>query len=355
MLIDCNDIVNNLRIWVEKQRVNGTLYYKMCTHAKIERLADSTSLAYDLLNMIGLSFTEDEKCIAKHILDEFQHGDGFFYENNIGEFFKNSNIDRVEEMHANYLTFQMIGAYRVLGFLPPRKIEFYDQFIESASISKYLSNNCPWIRSPWGAGGMVDNLGTILKCNIDIGYLEYKDIVEEVFIWLEKHQDSKTGLWGDISVQGINGIINGGYHLMRGTYFLYNRDFKYGKQIIDTILEDLKLNMIFDDKHAHGCNDLDHFYLLFKCVEKYPDYRRDEVIDTVMRRLKVLPQLICCDDGGLSFLGESSVVTHNYIHVSEGKKEGDMQGSVFYLQTFKSMLDIIGQDNIIHASKTHAV
>lgn len=354
MLIDCDKMIESLKNWVEKQRVIDSLYYKMCTHSKIEKLADSTSLAYDLLNMIGLKFTKDEKKIAKDILDGFQRKDSFFYEENAESIFQDSSIERVLEMHGNYLTFQMIGAYHVLGSLPIQKFSFYDSYINSIGIAKYLDRNCPWIKSPWGAGGMVDNLGTILKCNIDMGYMEYKVVVEDIFAWLDEHQNPDTGLWGDLSVQGINGIINGGYHLMRGTYFLYGRDYHYGERIIDTILDDLKHNEIFDAYHAHGCNDLDHFYLLAKCVETCSDYRKKEIEEEVIKRLNILKRLVCCKDGGFSFLSESSVITHNYLNVSDGMKEGDMQGSVFYLQTFKSMLDILGIKTVINDSKTHA-
>ncbi len=329
-------------------------YYLMCAHAFQSNLLDAVSLAYDLNHMLGNDISEQEKNIRKAILDSYQTGeDGFFYERNAEKIFRNSSIDRVLEMHGNYLTFQVMGAYKAVNRLPEKKISFYDKYIPD--IERYLEVNCPWERSPWGAGGMIDNMGTILKCNIDMGYNEYEKVMDEIFDWLNQNQDDTTGLWRNKdNKQGINGLVNGGYHLMRGTYFLYNRPFDKPERIIDTILEDIQTDDIFQDDRAHGCNDLDHFFLLQKCSELVPAYRKDEMIALVRHRKKVILELLRCDDGGFSFWGDSAVKVHNYLEVSPGVKESDMQGTVFYLQTLISMNKILGESNEgIKESLTH--
>lgn len=329
-------------------------YYLMCEHAFQNHLLDAVSLAYDLNHMLGNNISEQEKNIRKAILDSYQIGeDGFFYERNAEEFFRNSSIDRVLEMHGNYLTFQVMGGYKAVDRLPEKKISFYDKYI--TDIERYLEVNCPWERSPWGAGGMVDNMGTILKCNIDMGYNGYQRTVDEIIEWLDENQDDSTGLWRNKdNRQGINGLINGGYHLMRGTYFLYDRPFDKPERIIDTILQDIQIDEIFHDDRAHGCNDLDHFFLLQKCSELVPTYRKDEVIALVRHRKKIILGLLRCDDGGFSFWGDSAVKVHNYLKVSPGVKESDMQGTVFYLQTLISMNKILGESNEgIKESLTH--
>eukprot|EP01047_Picozoa_sp_COSAG01_P015187 COSAG01_NODE_755_length_13819_cov_130.671939_11_plen_225_part_00 len=211
------DIKKQLNSWLNSmQAPDGT--YKMAESSAATSL-DATSLAIDLKQMIGGSFTDEEKKQFSAYFNQQQFGDwGFYYEPQLDQKLDFS-IDRVKEMHGNYLTFQVIGALKILGGFPKQPIRFYDQFIEGNGISHYLDNNCPWVKSPWGAGGMVDNLGTILDMNIRMGYKEYCPILEEVFDWLAKKQCPNTGLWGQSEKQGLSGQINGTYHLMRGSYF----------------------------------------------------------------------------------------------------------------------------------------
>jgi len=352
-----NNFINNLNTIIKKWLKlveSGALLYKMSQNAFDKVSLDAISLAYDLKQMINDNLTEDEKDKAKKILDSYQLLDnGFFIEKDYQNRLDDNKINRVTEMHANYITFQVVGAYRAIDRLPNRKISFYDDFINDKGIKHYLTNNCPWDRSPWGAGGMVDNLGTIIDCNIRMGYSEYKKVLNEIFEWLEENQSSEHGLWGYIEAQGINGLINGGYHLMRGTYFLQNKSFKYHKKMIDIILEDLKENDIFSSTEAHGCQDLDHFYLLEKCVEIDNNYRKDEVENIIQKRLEEIENIVYCEDGGFSFEARNAAKNHNYYDISPGIKESDMQGTVFYLQTIISILNILGIKHEFKYSKTH--
>lgn len=345
-----NDIYN----WLVGMKADNTEHYKMCNHAYQIDLLDATSLAYDLFHMLGQEVTEQIKQKRKETMDAYQiGGDGFFYENGAQTLLESSGIERAAEMHGNYLTFQVMGAYKAIQKYPKKEISFYDKYI--SDIEKYLTINCPWDRSPWGAGGMVDNLGTILKCNIDMGRKKYSKTVDEIIDWLNRNQDEETGLWlNRKNQQGINGLVNGGYHLMRGTFFLYNRPFNMPERIIDTIIEDIRTNENFCDNKAHGCNDLDHFFLLQKCHELVPMYRREEVVSIAKHRKETILSLVKCNDGGFSFWGDAAVKTHNYIEVSPGMKESDMQGTVFYLQTLISINKILDEDNEgLKVSLTH--
>lgn len=257
-------------------------------------------------------------------------------------------------MHSNYITFQALGAYRAINKLPKKKITFYDKFIKAKGIKHYLSFNCPWTKSPWGAGGMVDNLGTILDTNLKLGFEEYKIVLDEIFEWLDVNQSKNNGLWGKSDFQGINGIINGGYHLMRGTYFLQNKSFKYHKKIIDYLIKDLSENDFFSNKKAHGCQDLDHFYLLEKCFKIDLNYRKGEIIAICEKRINDIEKIVYCEDGGFSFEAKNSVKDHNYYTVTPGYKESDLLGTVFYLQTVISILNILGIEHTFNPSKTHA-
>ena len=346
-------LTRTLPQWLRSMET-GRLKYRFCRHSYEPESLDAISLAYDLRQMTGIGFTEVEKDLAKKILDSYQTGsENFFYEKNHQKIFQNTPIHRAEEMHGNYITFQAMGAYKAIDRLPEKAVTFYDPFIQAKGIFHYLDNNCPWGRSPWGAGGMVDNLGTILDCNLRLGEKKYQDPIRELLKWVDERQDPETGLWGSRDVQGLNGLVNGGYHLIRGTYLLQKEPLKHAEKIIDSILLDLKENLWFTPLRANGCQDLDHFFLLDICSGLFPDHRNSEIKMAAESRLKNIIDSVFSQDGGFSFERDNAVKKHNYMEISPGIKESDIQGSVFYLQTVKSICNILGFKTPFGNSCTH--
>lgn len=345
------DIKNSLRHWLNTMQVfDGT--YKMANSSVASSL-DATSLAIDLKQMIGDPFTQEETSRLVAYFNSRQIGEwGFYYEDQL-EKKLDFSIDRVKEMHGNYLTFQVVGALKGLDVFPKQPIRFYDQFIQGPGISHYLDNNCPWERSPWGAGGMVDNLGTILDMNIRMGREEYRSVLEQVFDWLDLNQDSKTGLWGTPNIQGLSGQINGAYHLMRGTYCLTNKEFNCSEKIISSILENIEIENYLKSDNIHGCYEMDHSVVLEKALKMSKGYRLDDVQKWAKKRIFEIIDLSYCKDGGFSFFKDSSIKIHNYIYVSQGEKEADMVGSVFFMQSIRSLCEILGVTHNIKKSVTH--
>ena len=329
--------------WLMSMRFNGDYgKFKMCAHAFKEYSLDASSLAADLTHMLGIPLTKKEKLYQAQLFDSHQEkSTGFFH-----EIFQKKELDegkfpRVIEMSGTYLGFQVGGAYKAIDAKPKNEFVFYRKYIQKEAMKEYMNKKFPWKYSPWGAGGMVDSVSTVLRLNIEMGFSEYQQTLDAMFEWLDSHQVPITGFWGDVSVQGINGLINGGYHIMRGTYLWHNKDFKYPKKIIDTILKDLKENHIFDEKNGHGCQDLDHFFLLEKVLNIIPDYRRYEINELSRKRLEIILKIMRKKDGGFSFEANNAVRFHNYYDVSPGYSESDMQGTVFYLQTILSILNIL--------------
>lgn len=342
--------------WLKSMEYNGDYgKFKMCTHAYKDYSLDASSLATDLTHMLGIPLTKEEKLSRSQFFDSHQDkSTGFFHEDFQNELDENK-IPRVIEMSGTYLGFQVGGAYRAIDAKPKNEFVFYRKYIQKETMKKYMTENFPWKYSPWGAGGMVDSVSTMLRLNIEMGFSEYQQTLDAMFEWLDSHQDPITGFWGDLSVQGINGLINGGYHIMRGTYLWHNKDFKYSEKMIDTILKDLKENPIFDENNGHGCQDLDHFFLLEKIHSILPEYRKKEINELSMKRLNTILRIMLKKDGGFSFEANNAVKFHNYYDVSPGYSESDMQGTVFYLQTLQSINRILKmmQKNIFNDSTTH--
>ena len=325
----------------------------MCRNAYTAYSLDDSSLAYDLFHMLGYNFTINHKDSSlQFLLSRHDPKTGLFHEVDDEHKISDLNEVRSREMSANYITFQVIGALKIFEALPLHKISFYDQYIENKGIVHYLVNNCPWDSSPWGAGGMVDNLGTILDCNIRMGFNEYQTVLDDVLKWVYENQSEDSGMWGNPEAQGQTGLVNGAYHLLRGTLFLQKKPVRYCEKIIDAILYNINHNNHFKE-YAHACYDLDHFFLLQKCNEIKMNYRRNEVVASAEHRMQKIQTLVQCDDGAFSFESSGSLKNHAWLDVSPGIKESDLLGTVFYLQVIISIQKNLNITMEINESKTH--
>lgn len=345
--------------WLESMEFKGEYgRFKMCTHAYKPYSLDASSLAADLAHMLRIPLTTEEKLNQERFFDSHQdESTGFFHEKFYKKELNEMKIPRVVEMSGTYLGFQVGGAYKAIDAKPKREFIFYREYIQKEEIKEYMDKKYPWKISPWGAGGMVDSVSTMLRLNIEMGFDEYQEALDAMFEWLDSHQDPTTGFWGNVSAQGINGLINGGYHIMRGTYLWHNKKYNYPERMIDTILKDLKENPIFNEKSGHGCQDLDHFFLLEKIHNIIPDYRREEIKELSLKRLKIILEIMRKNDGAFSFEANNAAKSHNYYDVSPGYSESDMQGTVFYLQAILSILRILNenQKNVWRGSITHGI
>lgn len=314
-----------------------------CKNAYRSFSIDAASLHLDLQYMLNHL---PDKAIQSEIKNKFdslqEESTGFYHEPFCEQELGSSPIDRVVEMSGTYLGFQVGGSLRAINQLPKYEFKFYRPFIGEGKISEYLEK-MPWTRSPWGAGGWVDAVATMISLNLLQGHQEYQTVLDEIFIWLEQTQNPKNGLWGEASVQGLEGQINGTYHLLRGTWFFYDRDVSYPEKIIDSVIELLTTNTLFEEGKGEGCHDLDTFYLLVRVHRQIPSYRRHELQELLKLRLKTLISFQNLD-GGFSFYPHRAKDMHNYYKISPSLNESDVQGTVFYLTAIKSIIEILEPD-----------
>jgi hypothetical protein len=350
-----NKLKEGLKKWLKTIYV-GDGKYKFAAHSTKMYCLDAITLAIDLENMLGNNLDDKKTNVVKYLNSRQDPTTGFFKEEFETEELNERENPRIKEMARTYLSFQTCGAYSVLNKFPLYQFKFYKNLLIHQNMINYLSNNIPWKVSPWGAGGMIDSISTMLTMNVDKGFVEYQKPLNLIFEWLNKNQNSETGLWGDVNAQGLTGLVNGGYHLTRGTYFYHKRELKYVKKIIDTIITHVKINKKFKKFNGDGCYDLDAFFLLDQCHRRIPSYRKDEIISICIQRMNNIFSFRN-PDGGFSFEPGKSEVEHNYFKVTEGRDESDVQGTVFYLQTIISILSIINskKSNFFKNSSTHGV
>lgn len=327
----------------ELSKISNSNLMPFCLNAYRDFSIDAASLHLDLQYMLG---TLPPKNIQQEIKNKFDRlqdkASGFYQEPFCEEELGESTIERVFEMSGTYLGFQVGGSLRAINKLPKYEFKFYRPFIEERKISSYLES-MPWVNSPWGAGGWVDAVATMISLNILNGYSEYELVLDEMFKWLEEKQNPKNGLWGDSSVQGLEGLINGTYHLLRGTWFFHDKKVLYPERIIDSVIELLTTHPLFDDGKGEGCHDLDTFYLLVRVHRQVPSYRKKELKQLLNNRLKTLFEFQN-QDGGFGFFPHRAQDEHNYYKVSPSFSESDIQGTVFYLTAIKAIVEVIEPD-----------
>jgi acetyltransferase-like isoleucine patch superfamily enzyme len=139
-----------------------------------------------------------------------------------------------------------------------------------------LLEDLPWQTNAWGAGALVDAVGTALTWELRAGRRPVQGALEALVGWLATHLDQRTGLWG-ASVDGDREPVNGTYRLVRGTYAQWGLACPAPEALSDTVLRHAAT--VLDDPEASSCDALDVVHLLRWAARSRPGYRRSEVQD----------------------------------------------------------------------------
>jgi hypothetical protein len=312
---------------------------------------DATALALDLAQMLGLDLPAATIDAAFAALDGQQDpATGFFHEPHAAEL--DASVHRIHEMSGTYLGYQVAAVLLAVDRAPRHRFAFHDPLLPAGRLERYMAENMPWNRAPMGAGNMCDHGATMLRANarfFDPGAME---AVQRMRRWLDAHQDPRTGLWGAESAQGKNGLVQAGYHLMRGLHFTDGEAPAWCERITDTTLASLAESAVFTDGQGEGCHDMDHFVVLERMLHFTNGYRAGEVRAWCARRLDHL-QALHRLDGGFSFEAAGSITNHNRHDVTRGQAQSDLVGSVFYLETLLRLCAVVGETVHWRSSASH--
>jgi hypothetical protein len=325
--------------------------YRMSHQALHPWSVDATSLAIDLHLMLGLPLENLQESLA--FLDSRQEETTGFYQEEFADELDPS-VPRILEMSGTYFGYQVSAVLQAINRAPKFPFRFYEPFLVSGAIERYMAENMPWGRAPMGAGNMVDHGATMMRANARFFDPRYAQVIERMYAWLTELQNPQTGYWGDIAPQGRNGLVQAGYHIMRGLYFHDDRAPAYPERIVDTTLASLAECAVFTDGQGEGCHDMDHFVVLERLLRFTNGYREADIRAACTRRLE---QLACMHrpDGGFSFEAGGSIRNHNRYDVTQGLPESDLVGTVFYLETLLRIFAVLGLPCAWSASVTHGV
>lgn len=343
------DIAASVADWLPSVRSPAPGLYRLSRHAFHSCSVDATSLALDLNLMLGKA--PPDLAAALQFFDSRQEeATGFYHEEFVQEL--DLSVHRILEMSGTYFGYQVAAVLLALDRAPKYPFRFYEQFLAGGAMERYMTENMPWQRAPMGAGNMVDHGATMMRANIRFGDARYGEVLARMYAWLEGHQDPHTGLWGAQSAQGRNGLVQGGYHLMRGLYFSDDRAPNYPERITDTTLASLSECEVFRSGSGEGCHDMDHFVVLERMLKFSNGYRERDIRAACEIRLQQLEHLHR-EDGAFSFEAKGSITNHNRYEVTPGHPESDLVGTVFYMETLYRILNVLGLEPAWASSASH--
>ena len=148
--------------------------------------------------------------------------------------------------------------------------------------------------------------------------------------------------------------MQAGYHLMRGLHFADGTPPAWCERITDTTLASLDENAVFTAGQGEGCHDMDHFVVLERMLHFTNGYRAADVRAWCARRIEQL-QALHRPDGGFSFEAAGSITNHNRHDVTLGQPQGDLVGTVFFLETLLRQCRVLGMAVPWRTSASHGV
>jgi acetyltransferase-like isoleucine patch superfamily enzyme len=157
----------------------------------------------------------------------------------------------------------------------------------------------PWADNAWGAGHMVDALGTALHFSRLRGDEVSSGTVEALFGWLLANADPQSGMWGSSTPdEGLLQPVNGFYRASRGTFAQFGLPVPYPERVVDTVLQHARDGRFFAGDRQNACNVLDIAHPLW--LTRSSGHRSEEVA-ALSRRLLAEALDYWTDGAGFGF------------------------------------------------------
>lgn len=203
-------------------------------------------------------------------------------------------------------------------------------------------DDLPWAHNAWGAGHVVDAIGTALRWSRQRGDAVPSGFAETLFGWLTTHADPRTGMWGEPTpAEGLLQPVNGFYRATRGTFAQFGIPIQHPDAVIDTVLRHARETRYFAQDAQNACNVLDVAHPLW--LTRETGYRSAEVRELATRLLD--DALGRWTDGqGIGFRARSGAVEKAADGASEGRPDGTpgLQGTEMWLATIWYLADLCG-------------
>jgi hypothetical protein len=219
-------------------------------------------------------------------------------------------------------TRQAFAALYLLGSSP--KAPFGNIPCSENEIDSFL-DSFDWSH-PWAAGSHFSHLMFFLKKNSE--FFGYKSETAQELIayarsWVSNLQSAEDGCWYRGMDISLNQKINGAMKVLTGLHAAEIYDIDYPEKIIDTALKAANT--------AHACDNFNVVYALYSANILAPDYRKSEIEDFLINRLKIYAGHYHPDYGGFSFFPDRANKNYYEKIITAGENEPDIHGTAMFV------------------------
>jgi len=294
---DKNSVFSNVSLkateWIRKQYLRAQKGFRFSPQAPVCLIGSCcAALASELLNDLSNWPSEDIETWTNYI-QSFQRDDGWFEDAYLKPVKGNALDSDYMRGHATFLAVMALDA---LGYKPIRPLEFLNKWRDDERVYKWI-DRLDWT-NPWRESNWVEWVGYLLLAdanlsvdNVPLPKEQYPAGFGGLMQWLEDHQDSTTGFWGDPPYHGLERIL----HQMAAAYHHYvfyyatGHPIRYQDRIIDhTITLQQPDGLFFPGRVGGGpCEDLDAIDVLAN-MHRLTDYRSAGIKQALTRALFAL-------------------------------------------------------------------
>ena len=219
-------------------------------------------------------YTRKQKQSWVEYINAFQDDDGIFRDKKIAC----PGAETLEWWGWHHLTLHTLMTLEALGGVTPKTFTIIERFKEKGSMAKWL-DSLGWQESAANASNHVQNYGTLLQYDRDFHGIRWcAASLDEMFNWLDLHQNNNTGLWGTRfdTPYTLSQGVQAGYHLWM-LYFYDHRQISHTQQIIDSCLATQnRFGGFGPSLNSSACEDIDSIDPLVR-LARQSGYRNDEV------------------------------------------------------------------------------
>jgi hypothetical protein len=177
-----------------------------------------------------------------------------------------------------HLTLHALMALSALGGTAQKPFRILDRFRKPGNMTEWLESR-NWKQDAAHVSNEIQNYATMLQYARDFqGERWCEDALYEMYRWLDRQQDLKTGYWGysnDTAWERSQGVQTG-YHLWL-LYFYDGRPIQYVERVIDSCLATQnRLGGFGVQLNFSACEDIDSIDPLVR-LSFITDYRREDI------------------------------------------------------------------------------
>ena len=298
-----------------------------------------------ILYMLDLlkDLKEEEKNSLVSKIRSFQTGDGYISDpliiklgfkkkylifNNKDNEFEIEKIKRAE-------TRQSFAALNCLDAKPDKP--FINVPYSEKEIDNFLSS-FDW-QFPWDAGSHFSHLMFFL--NMNKAMFDYQSGISDPLIdyannWVDDLQSESDGFWYGKETS-LKEKINGAMKVFTGKSAAGINSIRHHEKIIDNCL-----NAVND---SEACSNFNIIYCLYYC-SRISDYRKKEIADFCITRLKIYKDFYFDGIGGFSFNQNRANDIYYNARITMGYNEPDIHGTVMFVWGITLISKILDWDFI---------